>query len=80
MKLAQDVQLHLLKTSQFKTNHITFRFSGELDSKTLARRVLVAQMLASTTPPSSNDKAFPYEIYGKEYSVFEVRARTVPPY
>ena len=32
MKLAQDVQLHLLKTSQFKTNHITFRFSGELDS------------------------------------------------
>ncbi|MEX2785576.1 M16 family metallopeptidase [Streptococcus sp. H49] len=47
MKIAQGVHLHLLKNRKFKTNHITFRFSGKLEEKTVARRVLVAQMLAA---------------------------------
>ncbi|HHF7011377.1 TPA: M16 family metallopeptidase [Streptococcus mutans] len=71
MKLAQDVQLHLLKTSQFKTNHITFRFSGELDSKTLARRVLVAQMLATANnvyPTSQTFREKLANLYGAQFS------------
>lgn len=47
MKLAQGVDVHLIKTTQFKMTHLTLRFSGKLDEKTLARRVLVAQMLAT---------------------------------
>lgn len=47
MKIVQGVQLHLIKTKRFKTNHITFRFSGDLNQKTVAKRVLVAQMLAT---------------------------------
>lgn len=47
MKIAQGVNLHLIKTKQFKTNHITFRFSGDLTKRTIAKRVLAAQMLAT---------------------------------
>lgn len=46
MEIAQGVHLHVIKTTKFKTNHITFRFSGHRSQKTLAARVLVAQMLA----------------------------------
>lgn len=49
MQLAQGVDLHFIKTQQFKMTHLTLRFSGRLDSKTLARRVLVAQMLATAS-------------------------------
>lgn len=71
MKLAQDVHLHLIKTTKFKTNHITFRFSGELNSKTLARRVLVAQMLAAAnnaypTPQIFREKLA--NLYGARFS------------
>ncbi|MCC9872378.1 insulinase family protein, partial [Streptococcus agalactiae] len=31
----------------FKTNHLTFRFSGDFNNKTVARRSLVAQMLVT---------------------------------
>ncbi|EJN94759.1 EF-P 5-aminopentanol modification-associated protein YfmF [Streptococcus ratti] len=71
MKLAQDVHLHLIKTTKFKTNHITFRFSGELNSKTLARRVLVAQMLVTAnnaypTPQIFREKLA--NLYGARFS------------
>lgn len=47
MKLVEGVELHLIKNEKFKMNHITFRFSGDFNQKTVARRVLVAQILAT---------------------------------
>lgn len=40
MKIVQGVQLHLIKTKQFKTNHITFRFSGDLNQKNSSKKSL----------------------------------------
>ena len=55
MKIIDGVNLHLIKTEKFKTNHLTFRFTGERLKKTVAKRVLVAQMLATANAyfPSS---------------------------
>ena len=47
MKLVEGVELHLIKSEKFKMNHITFRFSGDFNQQTVARRVLVAQILAT---------------------------------
>lgn len=47
MKLVDGVELHLIKNETFKMNHIVFRFSGNFSQKTVARRVLVAQILAT---------------------------------
>ncbi|HGD4161252.1 TPA: M16 family metallopeptidase [Streptococcus agalactiae] len=47
MKIVEGVSLHLIKNQQFKTNHLTFRFSGDFNNKTVARRSLVAQMLVT---------------------------------
>ena len=47
MKLVEGVELHLIKSEKFKMNHLTFRFSGDFSQKTVARRVLVAQILAT---------------------------------
>ncbi|MGG6798172.1 UNVERIFIED_CONTAM: insulinase family protein [Streptococcus canis] len=58
MKIVQGVQLHLIKTKRFKTNHITFRFSGDLNQKTVAKRVLVAQMLATANDSYPTAKLF----------------------
>lgn len=47
MKIVDGVELQLIKNEKFKMNHITFRFSGDFNQKTVARRVLVAQILAT---------------------------------
>ena len=47
MKLVEGVNLHLIKNKKFKTNQITFRFSGDFNQKTVAKRVLIAQILAT---------------------------------
>lgn len=47
MKLVDGVALHLIQNEQFKMNHLTFRFSGEFQQETVAKRVLVAQILAT---------------------------------
>lgn len=47
MKIVEGVNLHLIKVQKFKNNHLTLRFTGERLKKTLAKRVLVAQMLAT---------------------------------
>lgn len=47
MKIVDGVELHLIKNEKFKMNHITFRFSEDFNQKTVARRVLVAQILAT---------------------------------
>lgn len=58
MKLAQGVDLHFIKTQQFKMTHLTMRFSGRMDSKTMARRVLVAQMLATASEAYPTSQLF----------------------
>ncbi|MGT2934978.1 EF-P 5-aminopentanol modification-associated protein YfmF [Streptococcus castoreus] len=58
MKIVQGVQVHLIKTKRFKTNHITFRFSGDLSQKTVAKRALVAQMLATANESYPTAKKF----------------------
>ncbi|WP_165737699.1 EF-P 5-aminopentanol modification-associated protein YfmF [Streptococcus dysgalactiae] len=71
MKIVQGVQLHLIKTKRFKTNHITFRFSGDLNQKTVAKRVLVAQMLATANDRYPTAKLFREkltELYGANLS------------
>lgn len=50
MKIVDGVELHLIKNEKFKMNHITFRFSGDFNQKTVARRVLVAQFWQLLTP------------------------------
>lgn len=57
MKLAEGVDLHFIKSQQFKTNHLTFRFSGQRQEKSIARRALVAQMLATASQAFPNSKA-----------------------
>jgi len=49
MKLAEGVNVHFIKNPQLKTNHLTFRFSGKHQIKLIARRALVAQMLATAS-------------------------------
>ncbi|MCR8968145.1 EF-P 5-aminopentanol modification-associated protein YfmF [Streptococcus zalophi] len=45
MKITDGVTLHFIKTNQFKTNHLTFRFSSQLNKKNMASRFLVAKMI-----------------------------------
>ncbi len=71
MKIVEGVNLHLLKNEKFKTNHITFRFSGEFDRKTVARRVLVAQILATanaTYPTAQKFREKLSDLYGASLS------------
>lgn len=58
MEIAQGVHLHVIKTQKFKTNHITFRFSGNRSPKNLAARVLVGQMLAIANQTYPTAQAF----------------------
>lgn len=71
MEIAKGVQLHLIKTKQFKSNHIRFRFSGNFDKKTVAKRVLVAQMLVTanaTYPTAQKFRAKLANSYGASVS------------
>lgn len=58
MKIVDGVELHLIKNEKFKMNHITFRFSGDFNQKTVARRVLVAQILATANAEYPTDQRF----------------------
>lgn len=49
MKLAEGVSLHVIKAPHLKTNHLTFRMTGKRQLRTIAKRALVAQMLATAT-------------------------------
>ncbi|EGJ26603.1 EF-P 5-aminopentanol modification-associated protein YfmF [Streptococcus porcinus] len=71
MKIVEGVQLHLIKTEKFKTNHITLRFSGDFNQKLVAKRVLVAQMLATANDDYPTAKLFRErlaELYGASLS------------
>ena len=71
MEIVNGVDLHLIKTNQFKTNHLTFRFSGKRQKETLAQRVLVAQMLTAANevyPTSRALKEKLASLYGAELS------------
>lgn len=71
MNIVQGVDLHLIKTDQFKTNYLTFRFSGKRQLKNLARRALVAQLLATANATYPTSQAFREKLaslYGAELS------------
>lgn len=57
MEIVKGVNLHLIKNESLKTVHVKCRFSGHLNLKTIARRVLVAQMLetASKSYPTNRE-------------------------
>lgn len=77
MKLAEGVDLHLIKREYFQTNHLTFRFSTNRHSKNIARRSLVAQMLATANEkyPTSRDlRIYLASLYGASFST-SIRAR-----
>ncbi|MFV8210797.1 EF-P 5-aminopentanol modification-associated protein YfmF [Streptococcus pluranimalium] len=58
MEIVEGVNLHLIKNESLKTVHIKCRFSGQLRSKTVARRALVAQMLETATMTYPTNQAF----------------------
>lgn len=71
MKIVDGVQLHLIQTKKFKTNHVTVRFSGDFTQKSVARRVLVAQMLATANekyPTAQKFRRKLAELYGASLS------------
>ncbi|MFC3927983.1 EF-P 5-aminopentanol modification-associated protein YfmF [Streptococcus caprae] len=71
MRIVDGVNLHFIKTKKFKSNHLTFRFSGELDEKGIAKRALVAQMMAtanSTYPTSQVFRKKLSNLYGASFS------------
>lgn len=45
MKLQEGVHLHFISTDKFTTNQIKLRFAAPMDEKTVAGRVLAANML-----------------------------------
>src|SRR5699024_11577781 len=56
---------------QFKMNHLTFRFSGEFQQETVAKRVLVAQILATanaTYPTAQRFRERLASLYGASLS------------
>lgn len=57
MEIVKGVNLHLIKNESLKTVQLKCRFSGDLSQKTVARRVLVAQMLetACKAYPTNRD-------------------------
>lgn len=71
MKIIEGVYLHHIKTQKFKTNHLTFRFSGDLSEVSRSRRSLVAQMLATANQRYPNSRLFRQklsELYGAHVS------------
>ena len=71
MKLVDGVALHLIQNEQFKMNHLTFRFSGEFQQETVAKRVLVAQILATanaTYPTAQRFRERLASLYGASLS------------
>lgn len=67
MEIVEGVHLHFIKTSKFKTNHLTCRFSGDVRTVNKARRALVAQMLATANADFPTSRLFRQrlaELYG----------------
>lgn len=57
MKLRDGVMVHFIESQKYKTQRIKFRFSGPLDKKTIAGRVIIAYLLeaANSIYPKSKD-------------------------
>lgn len=71
MKIVDGVHLHFIKNQKFKTNHITLRFSGEFNEKTVAKRVMVAQMLEASNEAYPTTQLFRRKLanlYGADLS------------
>ncbi|WP_246447924.1 EF-P 5-aminopentanol modification-associated protein YfmF [Streptococcus pacificus] len=71
MKIADGVTLHIIKTDQFKTNHLTFRFSSQLNKKNMASRFLVSKMIeiaSSNYPNATKMREKLADLYGATLS------------
>ncbi|MFC3932487.1 EF-P 5-aminopentanol modification-associated protein YfmF [Streptococcus dentapri] len=71
MKIVDGVNLHVIKTAKFKTNHITLRFTGNQSKETVAKRVLTAQMLATANADYPTHRLFQQKLaslYGTRLS------------
>lgn len=47
MKIADGVFVHFIPTTKYKTNRLVFRMTAPLEKRTIAKRALVSQMLAT---------------------------------
>lgn len=71
MQIVEGVNLHVIKTGKFKTNHLTCRFSGDVTRVNKASRTLVAQMLATANASYPTSRLFRQklaELYGAHLS------------
>ncbi|MGT2772226.1 EF-P 5-aminopentanol modification-associated protein YfmF [Streptococcus marimammalium] len=71
MKITDGVTLHIIKTNQFKTNHLTFRFSSQLNKKNMASRFLVSKMIEtanSNFPNTTKIREKLADLYGATLS------------
>lgn len=71
MRLQEGVDLHFIKTEQFTTNRIQIRFASEISQKTIAGRVLVANMFEAGNEKFPTTQAIQKrmaELYGAHFS------------
>ncbi|MBY5034070.1 insulinase family protein [Streptococcus gallolyticus] len=71
MKLQEGVNLHFIPSDKFTTNQIKIRFTAPMDKKTVANRVLVANMLEMGNQDYPTNQEFRWklaELYGATLS------------
>lgn len=71
MKLQEGVHLHFIPTDQFTTNSIKIRFAAPMQEKTVAGRVLVANLLEIANADYPTTLAFRRQLallYGASFS------------
>jgi len=71
MKLAEGVNLHLIKDKKFKTIRLLVRFREPLSSHTLAKRVIISNLWETSNATYPSNKAFSRrlsEMYGATFS------------
>lgn len=70
-KLAENANLHIIQESKFKTVRIMVRFRERLSEKTVAKRVLISNLLETTNAKYPTSQAFSKrlsELYGTSFS------------
>ncbi|HFH9838201.1 TPA: M16 family metallopeptidase [Streptococcus suis] len=71
MKLQEGVHLHFIETNKFTTNRIKLRFAAPMSAKTVAGRVLVANILEIANEDYPTAQAFRQKLatfYGAQFS------------
>lgn len=71
MKLQEGVNLHFIPSEKFTTNQIKIRFTAPMDKKSVANRVLVANLLEMGNQDYPSNQALRRklaELYGATFS------------